>query len=432
MARTWLLTLLWGVFIQVHGVPWQLPDFNGFKVQGAKPPPPPQGVFDTFERMNKASKKNLLFGDIVVKDGRSALNCPSGNCFWPKVNGWVTIPYIVDSKFTSDERDLITLSMLEFSGTTCVRFVPRTTQADYLSIISDIGCWSSLGRDGGLQEVSLDREGCMIRGIIQHELNHALGFVHEHSRSDRDSYIKILWQNILSGYSDNFEKLNTNNLGMPYDYSSVMHYDKYAFTTAYYLQTIQPLLNTSERIGQRLGLSNLDVAKINKLYNCNVCSNVVATDYSGVLLSPSYPSNYPNNYNCSWLLRIPINKILLEFNVFDVQSSANCSTDYMRIYDGPSRASPMLLDKTCGSGRLPALVSSGTVLLVELVTDSSVTTTGFNATFRKVTCGGTYTAPTGSFTSPGYGGGQLYPPFSNCSWLFLAPAGYRFPSFAVL
>ena len=34
---------------------------------------------------------------------------------------------------------------------------------------------------------------------------HTLGFYHEHSRSDRDKYVKINWGNITEGKADNFD-----------------------------------------------------------------------------------------------------------------------------------------------------------------------------------------------------------------------------------
>ena len=58
-----------------------------------------------------------------------------------------------------------------------------------------------------------------------HELGHALGFLHEQSRSDRDEHVVIQFQNIRSGMEGNFRKSSTRNLA-PYDLSSVMHYGR--------------------------------------------------------------------------------------------------------------------------------------------------------------------------------------------------------------
>lgn len=66
-------------------------------------------------------------------------------------------------------------------------------------IASSCRCWSNIGRDGGQQVVSLSVFGCLEHGIIQHELLHALGFHHEHTRSDRDQYVRINWENVPAG-----------------------------------------------------------------------------------------------------------------------------------------------------------------------------------------------------------------------------------------
>uniref|UniRef100_A0A8C4ZTL5 Metalloendopeptidase n=1 Tax=Gadus morhua TaxID=8049 RepID=A0A8C4ZTL5_GADMO len=152
-----------------------------------------------------------------------------------------------------------------FHQTTCIRFVPRQNQYDHISVQSGGGCYSSLGRTGGRQVLSLRRSGCMNYGIMQHELNHALGFNHEQTRSDRDQYVRINWRNINRRSAYNFKKKNTNNLNTPYDYTSIMHYGRRAFSING-RDSITPIPNSRVRIGQRKGMTKNDILRINRLY----------------------------------------------------------------------------------------------------------------------------------------------------------------------
>ncbi|KAF3702690.1 Low choriolytic enzyme [Channa argus] len=219
----------------------------------------------------------LLEGDVFVPRTRNAMKCLGipYSCLWPKsADGTVQIPYVLDSAYVllyktvdNTDRTNFASAMNDMQSKTCIRFIPRATQTAYLSIEANFGCSSLMGYIGDKQVVSLQRYGCVSHGIIQHELLHALGFYHEHTRSDRDKYVKINWANIEDGYDVNFQLQNTNNLNVTYDYSSVMHYARTAFGKNG-LETIIPTKNPSAVIGQRNGISDLDVLKVNKLYNC--------------------------------------------------------------------------------------------------------------------------------------------------------------------
>ncbi|NP_001098293.1 high choriolytic enzyme 2 precursor [Oryzias latipes] len=218
---------------------------------------------------NNNTDQLLLEGDLVAPTNRNAMKCWYNSCFWKKAsNGFVVIPYVISSQYSRGEVATIEGAMRAFNGRTCIRFVRRTNEYDFISVVSKNGCYSELGRKGGQQELSLNRGGCMYSGIIQHELNHALGFQHEQTRSDRDSYVRINWQNIIPASAYNFNKHDTNNLNTPYDYSSIMHYGRDAFSIAYGRDSITPIPNPNVPIGQRNGMSRWDITRSNVLYNC--------------------------------------------------------------------------------------------------------------------------------------------------------------------
>ncbi|XP_078540505.1 astacin-like metalloendopeptidase [Lissotriton helveticus] len=382
-------------------------------------------VFSIIAKCNEGARKPIDSGDIAVKATRSALGCPDRRCFWPKTaNGIVIVPYTLSSAFNVDEQAVIASAIQEFATLTCIRFVQRSMQTDYVNILSVDGCWSYLGRVGGSQDLSLLKGGCVTKGITQHELNHVLGFVHEQTRSDRDEYVDIIWKYIPQVYVNNFVKMEpeTNNLGLTYDYSSVMHYGRYAFTNTSGQPTILPKPDSTQDIGQRYGLSSLDIFKINTLYNCGVCSFLLSSP-TGRLNSSSISSAYPTASSCVYLMRIPADKVFLRFDVFNLQTSPGCASGYIKVYDGTSNTSSVLLDKTCGIQKLPLLVASGNLMLLEYFSAGPASENTFSASYNSAQCGSTMTKPNGYILSPNYP--AAYPPSTNCSWVIVVPSGFK-------
>lgn len=90
----------------------------------------------------------------------------------------------------------------EYHKLTCVKWVLRKgTEPDYVYFTSgNTGCWSSVGRIGGRQEINLQSPGCLTKkGTVVHEMMHALGFLHEQNRWERDKHVTVNYQNIQTG-----------------------------------------------------------------------------------------------------------------------------------------------------------------------------------------------------------------------------------------
>ncbi|XP_006909541.1 astacin-like metalloendopeptidase [Pteropus alecto] len=209
----------------------------------------------------------LLEGDILRPSPFRLFSATSNK--WPKDGDIVEVPFLLSSQYDDPSREVILQAFAEFERFTCIRFVTYHGQRDFISIVPMPGCFSSVGRSGGMQVVSL-APTCLQRGpgIVLHELMHVLGFWHEHARADRDRYIRVNWDEILPGFEINFIKSRSSNMLVPYDYSSVMHYGRLAFSRRG-LPTITPLWAPSVHIGQRWNLSISDISRVDRLYDCS-------------------------------------------------------------------------------------------------------------------------------------------------------------------
>jgi len=182
------------------------------------------------------------------------------------------VAYEVTGSIDTLGRRGIRLAIKEFAAKTCITFREKTSEdTDYISFIKDGGCWSYVGRTGGRQEVSIG-SGCHHQTTVVHEIIHALGFFHEQSRPDRDDFITINFQNAGAGARHNFEKQKNTvvtTLGHAYDYASVMHYSRTAFSING-KPTIIAKRNPNQVLGRgysdTAGMSTIDAGQLNVMY----------------------------------------------------------------------------------------------------------------------------------------------------------------------
>lgn len=69
----------------------------------------------------------------------------------------------------------------------------------YLKHLIHSRCHTPIGYHSNRRSSVTLGNGCLRKGTVMHEILHALGFWHEQSRADRDSYVTINWSNIQKG-----------------------------------------------------------------------------------------------------------------------------------------------------------------------------------------------------------------------------------------
>ncbi|XP_063078273.1 meprin A subunit alpha-like [Engraulis encrasicolus] len=181
------------------------------------------------------------------------------------------IPYILTNSLDLNAKGVIHQVFETYRLKSCVDFKPYEGETSYIKFEKLDGCWSMIGDMKEGQQLSLG-DTCDYKGTVMHELLHALGFYHEQSRTDRDDYVNIHWDQIIPGIESNFEKHDDtliSDQNTPYDYESMMHYDPYLFGIDPDYPTItakDPQM--TKLLGQYNDFSDMDLLRLNRMYNC--------------------------------------------------------------------------------------------------------------------------------------------------------------------
>ncbi|XP_058038261.1 meprin A subunit alpha-like [Ahaetulla prasina] len=214
--------------------------------------------------INAATGKKFFEGDIIMLLDRNARRNDSYRWKLP-------IPYKMGASIGLNTKGVILQAFEMFRLKSCIDFKPYEGEKSYLQFEKLDGCWSYVGNLQTGQVVSIG-SGCEYKDIVEHEVLHALGFYHEQSRTDRDDYVKIWWNEIIDGQAYNFEKYNDSfitDLNTPYDYESVMHYGPYSFSKNNSVPSITTKIpEFNNVIGQSKDMSKIDVKRLNRMYHC--------------------------------------------------------------------------------------------------------------------------------------------------------------------
>uniref|UniRef100_UPI00398F2358 tumor necrosis factor-inducible gene 6 protein n=1 Tax=Pristiophorus japonicus TaxID=55135 RepID=UPI00398F2358 len=110
----------------------------------------------------------------------------------------------------------------------------------------------------------------------------------------------------------------------------------------------------------------------------------VLTDPERIIQSPDYPDEYEHQQICYWHIRLKYKqRIHLHFLEFDVEDDPSCLSDYLEVYDSYDDLLG-LVGRFCGN-KLPSdIISTGNVMTLKFLSDSSITAKGFQILYTAI------------------------------------------------
>ncbi|OED38305.1 hypothetical protein AB833_20345 [Chromatiales bacterium (ex Bugula neritina AB1)] len=219
-------------------------------------------------------------GDMIVGNAedffshpdRRTINGLSNNSYgqtWP--NG--VVPYYINTDLSDSVVEKIQSAIDHWNSIGAVTLVERTQlnsalYPDYIDFVDANRCASWIGYQATGPQKIYTGDYCSAGSMI-HEIGHALGLLHEHTRPDRDNFVRIHWDRIETDMELNFEIISGGVALGSYDYGSIMHYGPTFFSNDG-RPTIEAIQSTTATIGQRVTTSAGDRKSIAELYKSNL------------------------------------------------------------------------------------------------------------------------------------------------------------------
>ncbi|KAG9346597.1 hypothetical protein JZ751_006908 [Albula glossodonta] len=106
----------------------------------------------------------------------------------------------------------------------------------------------------------------------------------------------------------------------------------------------------------------------------------------GSVKTPNWPeTNYPAGISCSWHITVEPNMVIeVRFEKFDLEGDSYCRYDYVAFFNGGETDDSRRIGRYCGDVVPENIVTNGNELLVQFVSDLSVTSDGFMAHYKSI------------------------------------------------